>query len=79
MTAMNVSQNQNKKTSYDELLQIIKNEHKNRAKELIPQLCYALKSEDHRLSEEDIRDRIKHDLIDIWSRTTIQENIPDEF
>src|SRR5690348_5741940 len=79
MTAMNVSQNQNKKTSYDELLQTIKNEHKNRAKELIPQLCYALKSEDHRLSKEDIRDRIKHDLIDIWSRTTIQENIPDEF
>jgi len=30
------------------------------------------------LSNEDIRDGIKHDLIDIWSRTTIQENIPDE-
>ena len=57
----------------------IKNEHKNRAKELIPQLCYALANEDPQLSNEDIRYRIKHDLIDIWSRTTIQENIPDEF
>ena len=68
-----------KKISYDELLLTIKNEHKNRAKELIPQLCYTLANEDPQLSKEDIRDRIKHDLIDIWSRTTIQENIPDEF
>ena len=50
-----------------------------KAKEFIPQLCYALQNEDVFLSNEDIRDRIKKDLIDIWSKTTIQNNIPDEF
>ena len=79
MRAENVSQNQNKKTSYDELVKTIKSEHKNLAKELIPQLCYALANEDPMLSEEDIRARIKKDLIDIWSISTIYDNIPDEF
>lgn len=79
LTAYNISQNQNKRISYDELLQEIKSEHQSRAKELIPELCYALANENPWLSEEDMRDRIKKDLIDIWSRTTIQENIPDEF
>src|SRR5262249_36071173 len=79
MSADDISRNQNKKTSYDELLQKIKSEYTNRAKELIPQLCYALKNEDHSLSKEDIRDRIKRDLNDFWSRTTIQENTPEEF
>ena len=70
---------ENKKTSYDELLLQIKKEHQAKAKEFIPQLCYALQNEDAFLSNEDIRDRIKKDLIDIWSKTTIQNNIPDEF
>ncbi len=62
-----------------QLLRQIKREHQAKAKEFIPQLCYALKNEDAFLSNEDIRDRIKKDLIDIWSKTTIQNNIPDEF
>jgi hypothetical protein len=53
-------------------LQQIKKEHQAKAKEFIPQLCYALQNEDAFLSNEDIRDRIKKDLIDIWSKTTIQ-------
>lgn len=78
MTAETVSQIKNKKSPYDELLQRIKTEHQTRAKELIPKLCYTLEKEDPWLSKEDIRDRIKHDLIDIWSRDTIQKNIPEE-
>ena len=50
---------ENKKTSYDELLLQIKKEHQAKAKEFIPQLCYALLNEDAFLSNEDIRDRIK--------------------
>ena len=53
-------------------MQQIKKEHQAKAKEFIPQLCYALQNEDAFLSNEDIRDRIKKDLIDIWSKTTIQ-------
>jgi hypothetical protein len=79
VTAKDVSQIENKKICYDELLQQIKKEHQAKAKELIPLLCYALQNEDPFLSSEDIRDRIKKDLIDIWSKTTIQDNIPDEF
>jgi hypothetical protein len=79
VTAEDVSQIENKKICYDELLQQIKKEHQAKAKEIIPLLCYALQNEDPFLSSEDIRDRIKKDLIDIWSKTTIQDNIPDEF
>ena len=79
VTAENFNQIENKKISYDELLRQIKKEHMAKAKEFIPQLCYALQNEDVFLSNEDIRDRIKKDLIDIWSKTTIQNNIPDEF
>jgi hypothetical protein len=42
-------------------LQKIKSKHTNRAKELIPQLCYALANDDPLLSKEDNRDRIKRD------------------
>ena len=79
VTAEDFNQIENKKISYDELLRQIKKEHQAKAKEFIPQLCYALQNEDAFLSNEDIRDRIKKDLIDIWSKTTIQNNIPDEF
>jgi hypothetical protein len=79
VTAEDVSQIENKKICYDELLREIKKAHQAKTKEFIPQLCYALQNEDPFLSNEDIRDRIKKDLIDIWSKTTIQNNIPDEF
>jgi hypothetical protein len=79
MTAEDFNQKENKKISYDELLKQIKKEHQTKAKEIIPRLCYALRNEDAFLSSEDIRDRIKKDLIDIWSKTTIQNNIPNEF
>ena len=79
VTAEEVSQIENKKTCYDELLKQIKKEHQAKAKEFIPRLCYALQNEGSFLSNEDIRDRIKKDLIDIWSKTTIQNNIPNEF
>ncbi len=69
----------NKKICYDELLRQIKNEHQAKARVFIPQLCYALQSEDPLLRNEDITERIKRDLISIWSRTTIYENIPNEF
>ena len=78
-TAENFNQIENKKISYDELLRQIKKEHQAKAEEVIPQLCYVLQNEDPFLSNEDIRDRIKKDLLDIWSKTTIQNNIPDEF
>jgi hypothetical protein len=79
VTAEDFNQIENKKISYDELLRQTKKEHVAKAKEVIPQLCYALQNEDVFLSNEDIRHRIKKDLIDIWSKTTIQNNIPDEF
>ena len=79
VTAEDFNQIENKKIFYDEILRQIKKEHQAKAKEIIPQLCYALQNEDAFLSNEDIRDTIKKDLIDIWSKTTIQNNIPDEF
>ena len=45
----------------------------------MPKLCYALKAEDQNLSNEDIAERIKKDLIEIWSRNTIYNHLPDEF
>lgn len=59
VTAEDFNQIENKKISYDELLRQIKKEHQAKAKEFIPQLCYALQNEDAFLSNEDIRDRIK--------------------
>ena len=65
--------------SYDEILKELKDDHKSKATKYIPRLCYSLQNEDQHLSKEDITERIKKDLIDIWSRTTIYDNIPDEF
>ncbi|HEY7569761.1 MAG TPA: hypothetical protein VH796_00205 [Nitrososphaeraceae archaeon] len=73
------NQVENEKMCYDELLRQIKKEHQAKAKEFIPKLCCALQNEDPFLSNEDITERIKKDLISIWSRTTIYENIPNEF
>ena len=78
-TAEDSNQIENKKTSYDVLLRQIKKEHYARAKEYIIRLSYALRNKDPLLSNEDITGRIKRDLISIWSRTTIYENIPNEF
>lgn len=66
-------------SKYDELIRQIKEGHNIIAKESIPKACYALKEENSNLSNEDIRDRIKQDLIEIWSRTTIYEHMPEEF
>jgi len=74
------SQNENKNTSkYDELIQLIKSKHYTIAKEYIPKLCYALREENPNLTNEDINERIKKDLVDIWSRTTIYTSLPEEF
>lgn len=78
----NISDNNNKKTSfgeYDELIKRIKEDHAIQAREYIPRLCYALKEEDSNLSNEDIKERIKKDLVDVWSLRTVYENIPEEF
>jgi len=48
------------------------------AKEYIPGMYDALRSEDHNISPAVARDRIQKDCINIWSRRTILVALPDE-
>ena len=48
------------------------------AKEYIPKMYIALRNEEHDISAEDARDQIEKDCLDIWSRRTILDALPDE-
>jgi hypothetical protein len=68
-------------TSYDILLDEARTKaatFRATAKEYIPRMYDALRSEDHDMSPEDARDRIQKDCINIWSRRTILDSLPDE-
>jgi hypothetical protein len=67
--------------SYDQLLQEASEKaeaFRSTAKEYIPKMYWALRNEDLSLTPEDARDRIEKDCINIWSKSTILETLPDE-
>ena len=76
---MYITYNKMTKTHYDQLLEQAKAAGLESAKTWIPKLCNALKEEDKNLSNEDIRDRVEKDCVEIWSKGTIRIHIPDEF
>jgi hypothetical protein len=66
---------------YDTLLEQAKERadaFRSTAKEFIPKMYKALRDEDPNASPEDIRDRIEKDCVEIWSKRTILEALPDE-
>lgn len=65
-------------TEYDDIIREIKERHEKWAKDDIPRACYALAKEPY-LSKKDINDRVKKDLIEIWSPATISRHMPEEF
>jgi hypothetical protein len=48
------------------------------AKDYVPRMYAALRSENSNLSRLDAKDRIQKDCINIWSRRTILDALPDE-
>jgi hypothetical protein len=48
------------------------------AKEYIPKMYQALRNENPNLTPEGARDRIEKDCVDIWSKRTILDALPDE-
>jgi hypothetical protein len=52
---------------------------KGSAKYWIPKLCDALRNEDSKMSNEDIRDRIEKDCIETWQKPTIRDALPEEY
>jgi hypothetical protein len=48
------------------------------ARDYVPRMYAALRSEDSNLSPLDAKDRIQKDCINIWSRRTILDALPDE-
>jgi hypothetical protein len=66
-------------SEYDRLKKEMIESGRDTAKKYIPFLCNALQKDDPNLSRFDIRDRIKKDLVDVWFRSTIYENLPDEY
>jgi len=71
-------------SKYNSLLDRLRQPRRYMAKTSVPNLCYYLKRAG--LSNEDIKDRVKKDLIKYgdggkngYSRTTIDDNIPVEF
>jgi hypothetical protein len=72
------SQDDNKKTPYDEYLSQLKQQHNLTAKTGLKRLYELLKLEDPLMSKDDMYDRIVKDCLDIWQRQTIFNNMPDE-
>ena len=48
------------------------------AKEYVPKMYCALRNESPTLTPEDARDRIEKDCVNIWSKRTILDALPDE-
>ena len=66
---------------YDELLEQVHNigtAHRSKARQYIPKMYWALRNENSNLTPEDARDRIETDCVDIWSKRTILDALPDE-
>jgi hypothetical protein len=69
-------------TEYDKLLNEARAKteafSKLTAKEHIPKMYWALRNENQNLIPEDARDRIEKDCMNIWSKRTILDVLPDE-
>ena len=68
-------------SDYDNLLNLARTKAKafqSTAKEFIPNMYGALLKENQNISPIDARDRIQKDCVDIWSRRTILDALPDE-
>ena len=67
-------------SKYDQLLEQAKVAGTEAARTWISKLCQReRKREDKNLSKEDIKDRVEKDCALIWSRSTIRNNMPDEY
>lgn len=65
--------------SYDELKKKAHEIAGETAATFIPKMCKKLRAEDKEMSNTDIRNTVKQDLIDTWSPVTIDKFIPEEF
>jgi hypothetical protein len=68
-------------SNYDDLLEEARTKaeaFRSTAKEYIPKMYEALRSENPNISPEDARDRIEKDCVGIWSKSTILHALPDE-
>lgn len=76
---MYIRRNKMTETNYDRLLEQAKAACLESAKTWTPKLCNALKEEDKNLSNEGIRDRVEKDCALMWFRSTLRNNIPDQY
>jgi hypothetical protein len=69
-------------TEYDKLVEEVRTKaeafRSSTAKEYIPKMYRALRNESPTLTPEDARDRIEKDCVDVWSKRTILDVLPDE-
>lgn len=68
-------------TEYDKLLEEVRikaEAFRSTAREYIPKMYSALRNENPNLTPEDARYRIEKDCLDIWSKRTILDALPDE-
>jgi hypothetical protein len=66
---------------YDELLEEVHNignAHRSKARQYIPKMYWALRNENPNHTPEGARVRIEKDCVDIWSKRTILDALPDE-
>lgn len=64
-------------SNYDRLLEEAKKQGANLAKNYVPEL-YKILVEEEKLDPKDAGDRVKKDLVLIWSIQTINKNLPEE-
>jgi hypothetical protein len=68
-------------STYDDLLQKareVAEQLRSTAKEFIPKMYAALRRENSNISASDARDRIQRDCVQIWSKRTILDALPDD-
>jgi hypothetical protein len=62
-------------SKYDQLLA----QARGSARYWIPRLCEALRRENSEMSNDDIRERVTHDCLPIWQKSTIRDALPHEY
>ena len=62
-------------SKYDQLLE----QARGSVKYWVPKLCEALRRENSEMSNDDIRERVTHDCLPIWQKSTIRDALTDEY
>jgi len=76
MTTGQKSNNQNKVSEYDKIVQELRNKLNVHAKDYVPKMYEALSNDGY--DADQAREKIEKDWLNVWTKRTIRDNLPKE-